>query len=68
MADDVHQTKSKQGIARNTAPGVMQHCKITSGGHRGNHWLCHELARKERAVLLESRLPLNRGVGDMEWG
>ena len=67
MADDVHQTKSKQRIARKTAPGVMQHCKITSGGHHGDHWLYHELARKERAVLLESRLPLKRGVGDMEW-
>ena len=31
------------------------------------NWLCHQPAREERAVLLESRIPLNGGAGGMEW-
>ena len=29
--------------------------------------LCHQPAQEERAVLLESRIPLNGGAGGMEW-
>ena len=29
--------------------------------------LCHQPAREERAVHLESRIPFNGGAGGMEW-
>ena len=29
--------------------------------------LCHQPAQEARAVLLESRIPLNGGTGGMEW-
>ena len=29
--------------------------------------LCHQPAQEGRAVLLESRIPLNGGAGGMEW-